>query len=224
MAELYVVRHGQASFGAEDYDQLSTLGEQQALLLGQYFAERDIHFDRVMTGTLKRHHQTAQAIIEGAGWAAPVAEHPGFDEYDFKTLVAVACRLQPQLSAWFDSCDKKSFYKGMRAALFLWLEGRLDGAAPERWNDFKARVCGALTEVRQSGAGRTLAISSGGAMGLATQQIVGGPDHLAIDLNMQLFNTGVCRYFYNRERIRLATFNGTPHLEHPAGTDLITYA
>ena len=34
MGTLYLVRHGQASFGADDYDQLSPLGHQQALRLG----------------------------------------------------------------------------------------------------------------------------------------------------------------------------------------------
>ena len=38
MAELYLVRHGQASFGAADYDRLSERGEQQSVWLGEYFA------------------------------------------------------------------------------------------------------------------------------------------------------------------------------------------
>lgn len=47
MAELYLVRHGQASFGTENYDRLSALGEQQGVWLGEYFARQDIVFDRV---------------------------------------------------------------------------------------------------------------------------------------------------------------------------------
>ncbi|HEX5612745.1 MAG TPA: phosphoglycerate mutase family protein, partial [Burkholderiales bacterium] len=49
MAELYLVRHAQASFGTEDYDRLSELGRRQARWLGEYFAERGMRFDRVVT-------------------------------------------------------------------------------------------------------------------------------------------------------------------------------
>jgi len=57
MAELYLVRHGQASFGADNYDQLSLLGKQQGQLLGEYFAERKIVFDHVLVGTMNRPRQ-----------------------------------------------------------------------------------------------------------------------------------------------------------------------
>ncbi|MBN8464677.1 MAG: histidine phosphatase family protein, partial [Dechloromonas sp.] len=67
MAELYLVRHGQASFGTGDYDRLSALGERQGVWLGEYFGERGIAFDRVVTGSLRRHRQTADAIFRGLG-------------------------------------------------------------------------------------------------------------------------------------------------------------
>ncbi|PCI45804.1 MAG: histidine phosphatase family protein, partial [Alphaproteobacteria bacterium] len=40
MAEIYLVRHGQASFNTDDYDRLSDRGRQQSEYLGQYFTER----------------------------------------------------------------------------------------------------------------------------------------------------------------------------------------
>ncbi|HEX5739103.1 MAG TPA: phosphoglycerate mutase family protein, partial [Hydrogenophaga sp.] len=58
MGTLYLVRHGQASFGAEDYDQLSERGRQQSVQLGRYWAARGLVFDAVITGTLRRHEQT----------------------------------------------------------------------------------------------------------------------------------------------------------------------
>ena len=63
MAKLFVVRHGQASFGAEDYDALSDLGRQQARWLGDYFAERGIRFQRAMSGSLKRQRDTARELL-----------------------------------------------------------------------------------------------------------------------------------------------------------------
>ena len=65
MGTLYLVRHGQASFGAEDYDQLSALGRQQAVRLGEHWRARGLGFDAVITGTLRRHTQTLEGIAEG---------------------------------------------------------------------------------------------------------------------------------------------------------------
>mgnify|MGYP006207489193 FL=1 len=58
MGTLYLVRHGQASFGADDYDQLSERGQAQSQRLGAYWRERGLRFDAVYTGTLRRHAQT----------------------------------------------------------------------------------------------------------------------------------------------------------------------
>ena len=58
MGQLYLVRHGQASLGADDYDQLSPLGARQAQRLGEHWRAQGLRFDAVFTGTLKRHRQT----------------------------------------------------------------------------------------------------------------------------------------------------------------------
>ncbi|WP_137896486.1 phosphoglycerate mutase family protein, partial [Ramlibacter sp. 2FC] len=65
MGTLYLVRHGQASFGADDYDQLSELGQRQSLRLGEYFRSRGLVFDAVLTGTLRRQVQTWEGIAQG---------------------------------------------------------------------------------------------------------------------------------------------------------------
>ena len=73
MGTLYLVRHGQASFGADDYDQLSALGRRQSVRLGEYLRSKGLSFDAVLTGTLRRHAQTWDGIAEGAGAAALAA-------------------------------------------------------------------------------------------------------------------------------------------------------
>src|ERR1700760_4925423 len=87
MAELYLVRHGQASFGSSDYDVLSEVGERQGVWLGEYFAQRDLKFDRVMTGGMRRHRQTLDAIGRGMGCSfSDTEQHAGLNEYDFQAL------------------------------------------------------------------------------------------------------------------------------------------
>ena len=68
MAELVLVRHAQASFGADDYDKLSELGWRQSRWLGEYFAERGIAFDRVVRGSLRRHAETIAGIGSVVLW------------------------------------------------------------------------------------------------------------------------------------------------------------
>ena len=65
MGHLYLVRHGQASLGAADYDQLSALGAQQSQRLGEHWRAQGITFDAVITGTMKRHAQTLAGIQQG---------------------------------------------------------------------------------------------------------------------------------------------------------------
>ena len=62
MGTLYLVRHGQASFGADDYDVLSPLGQRQSARLGEYFNSKGVRFDAALTGTLNRQVQTFSGI------------------------------------------------------------------------------------------------------------------------------------------------------------------
>jgi len=89
MAELYLVRHAQAAFGTDDYDRLTELGHRQARWLGEYFAERGMGFDRVLTGTLRRHRETLQAIAETCPGTPAAEVDAGLDESRAETLVAV---------------------------------------------------------------------------------------------------------------------------------------
>ena len=74
MGQLLLVRHGQASFGADDYDQLSDLGKKQSIRLGEYWQHKaaeqadaePVKFEAVFMGSLKRHRQTWEGIAMGA--------------------------------------------------------------------------------------------------------------------------------------------------------------
>src|SRR5277367_509052 len=85
MGVIYVVRHGQAAFGTDHYDRLTETGFKQARLLGAYFGLRNIQFDAVFTGTLRRQTETAQGILDGHaefGSQMPQETLPGLDEYN----------------------------------------------------------------------------------------------------------------------------------------------
>src|SRR5579859_3614589 len=95
MSRLVFVRHGQASFLAEDYDQLSPTGSLQAERLGHYWrATPGASFDLVVHGPAKRHKQTGDIIADafrqnGLTWPEPW-EIPDFDEYQAFELMRQA--------------------------------------------------------------------------------------------------------------------------------------
>ena len=88
MGNLFLVRHGQASFGADDYDQLSALGKQQSIRLGEYWRERGMVFEAVLTGSLKRHRQTWEGIQQGLqDTQLQALVWPGLNEYDSEAVL-----------------------------------------------------------------------------------------------------------------------------------------
>jgi len=223
MAELYLVRHGQASLGAEDYDCLSDKGEQQCAWLGEHFARNGLRFDRVMTGTLRRHVQSLDAIRRALPGARIEPEvHPELDEYDFHALFrALGDEHRGLVEATKGS--PREFFKALRQVLHLWAEGALDARAPETWNAFQLRIAKVRAAIQQGGAQRVLVVTSGGVIGALTQQVLDAPPATAIALNLQIRNSSVTQCFFNREAFHLSSFNTVSHLDDPQRHAFHTY-
>jgi len=215
MAELFLVRHGRASFGTDDYDRLSAVGEQQGVWLGEYFARQGVAFDRVICGTMVRHAQTVDAILRGMdSMSVTVERHSGLNEYDFHGLFAAAASDYPEI-AQRAAGSMNEHFRALRQVLYLWADGKLGEAAPETWVYFQRRVADARTAIRRGGGQRVLAVSSGGPIGVTVQQVLAAPPESAIALNLQIRNSSLSQFFFNAEAFHLASFNGIPHLEDP---------
>jgi broad specificity phosphatase PhoE len=227
MAELYLVRHGQASFGADNYDELSPCGRTQSRWLGEYFAQAKLQFDRVVTGTMQRHRQTADAILAAmSGPQIEIGQDAGLNEYDFQALFAALgeAGLPPGLSAGLPAASsKKDFYKRLRHVLQLWADDRLPGRVPETWQQFQTRVERARTNIQRVGGRRVLVVSSGGPIAVTAQQVLQAPNASAIALNMQIRNSSLCQYVFNDGAMSLVSFNSVPHLEHAERHEFVTY-
>jgi broad specificity phosphatase PhoE len=223
MAELFLVRHGQASLGSRNYDFLSDIGTQQGVWLGEHFARNGIEFDRVMTGSLLRHAQTLDAIRRAMPGASLDCEiHPGLDEYDFHALFGA---LRDEHSSLRETASRgpREFFKALRAVLHLWRESALDDRVPETWRAFQQRVADARAAIQRGDARRVLVVSSGGVIGAFIQQILQAPAATAIELNMQVRNSSVTHCFFNREAMHLSSFNGVAHLDDPQRHAFQTY-
>jgi broad specificity phosphatase PhoE len=227
MAELYLVRHGQASFGADNYDELSPSGHTQAGWLGEYFAQAKLRFDRIVIGTMQRHRQTADAILAAmGGLQAEIAQDAGLNEYDFQALFAALGEegTPPGSSAGRSAfSSKKDFYKGLRHALQLWADDRLPGPVPETWQQFQMRVQRARLDIQRAGGKRVLVVSSGGPIAVTAQQVLQAPNATAIALNLQIRNSSVCQYVFNDSAMSLVSFNAVPHLERAERHEFVTY-
>ena len=90
MTDIYLVRHGQASFGKANYDKLSELGGQQAIWLGDYFKHRNVEFDAVFSGDMVRHHETKEGIASGIAtedYTLPeVTVNSALNEFNFQAV------------------------------------------------------------------------------------------------------------------------------------------
>ena len=112
MGTLYLVRHGQASFGAADYDQLSPLGARQCAALGYYLQERGRHFEAVYIGTLRRHAQSLAALSEQLPGLAAAQSLPALNEYHAEALVhAAAGGHWPGPGAQADPNDRREHFR-----------------------------------------------------------------------------------------------------------------
>ncbi|NVO07019.1 MAG: histidine phosphatase family protein [Rhodoferax sp.] len=225
MGTLYLVRHGQASLGADDYDNLSALGQRQSQRLGEYLAAKGLKFDAVLTGSLKRHAQTwagiQQGMAEAAAGLAPQV-WPGLNEYDSDAVIR-SLRAGPQAST--DTTEGyRDHFRLLRQGLQQWAKGELSPPGMPTYADFAAGVVGALDHVRSQYSGNVLLVSSGGPIATAVAQILGTPPEGFVELNMRIRNTAVSEFAFNPKRHALLTFNTLPHLDAPEYADRITYA
>ncbi len=222
MGTLYLVRHGQASFGADDYDHLSELGQRQSVRLGQYWRERGVTFDAVLTGTLRRHAQTWAGIAEGAGYSHDVQAREGLNEYDSAAVIAA---IHPQPLPRPDTPELyRHHFRLLRDGLTQWMNGVVSPKGMPSYDEFLAGVKSALDHVRQNYSGNVLIVSSGGPIATAVGQVLGTTPETTIELNLRIRNSAVTEFQFNPKRHTLLSYNTLPHLDQPALADWITYA
>ena len=226
MGTLYLVRHGQASLGAADYDQLSPLGQRQSQQLGRYFLQKNLQFEAVLTGTLRRHAQTCDGIWDGMGTlsASPsIVTWPGLNEYDSEAIMACVPRTQP-LPHPSTPDGFKQHFRLLRDGLKLWMLGESSPMGMPGWVDFQQGVTSALDHVRTHYQSNVLLVSSGGPIATALSHVLNTPVATTIDLNMRIRTSAVSELSFTRSRHSLMTFNTLPHLDHPQFADWVTSA
>ena len=226
MTQVLLVRHGQASWGAEDYDVLSDLGGQQSRVLGAALATRGVRPDLVVRGAMRRHRQTAEAAVEGAGWDAEVVEDVGWNEFDHRQML----ELHPAGVEQGEDLTRAQFQRWFEEATLRWTGGAHADEYDESFSDFGARVDAALRRtVERLGDGRTAVVfTSGGPVSWVAAALLDGPSASSgqaaavwTQLNPVTVNASVTKVVVGRRGTTLVSFNDHSHLEAEPG--LVTY-
>jgi broad specificity phosphatase PhoE len=224
MGTLYLIRHGQASFGAADYDNLSALGHKQALRLGEYFKSKGMVFDGVLVGTLRRHAQTYAGICEGAGITTEPLLWPGLNEYDSEAVVK-AVHPEP-LSKERNADTYRQHFRILKTGLAAWMQGKTQPVGMPSYPEFVKGVSSALDHVREQFAtnehSKVLIVSSGGPISTAVGHILGTSPETTTELNLRIRNSSITEFAFTPKRHMLVTYNNLPHLEELP--DWVTYA
>lgn len=222
MGTLYLVRHGQASFGADDYDRLSDLGHRQSVRLGAYLADKGLRLDAAFTGTLLRQKQTWEGIRQGGGFAVQAREMPALNEYDSHALIRT---IHPATLAKPDTPESyRQHFRLLRDGLTQWMNGMVSPEGMPTYEAFRSGIRQVLDHVRENHEGHILLVSSGGPIATAVGQVLGLAPETTIELNMRIRNSAVSEFVFNPKRHMLLTYNTLPHLDAAPYRDWVTYA
>ncbi|MEO8544385.1 MAG: histidine phosphatase family protein [Burkholderiaceae bacterium] len=222
MGTLYLVRHGQASFGSDNYDQLSDLGRRQSERLGGWLAAKGLPFEAAWCGSLQRQRQTLDGICQGAGLQLPVTVWPGLNEYDSAAVIAT---VHPDALEKPDTPEKyRHHFRLLRDGLTQWMNGVVSPRGMPDYPTFVDGVWQALEQVRRNCSGNVLMVSSGGPIATVVGRVLGTAPETTIELNMRIRNSAVTEFAFNPKRHMLLTYNTLPHLDDAQYQDWITYA
>jgi broad specificity phosphatase PhoE len=235
MSNLYLIRHGQASFGESDYDALSDHGRDQARVLGDFFLTSGVRFDACWSGTLKRQQQTfgevRNTFLDAGLDLPPATETAALDEYDYeavlRALVPVIEREDPAFVRDVDRMllDRHSFQQVFGRVMTRWASGQdaVDGLLS--WSSFVAGVATGIRDIidRSDHGSRIAVFTSGGPIAAFVGSVLGLDAEKTISLSWQLVNASLTRFKFSDGRISLATFNEQGHLEGHGGKRLVTY-
>ncbi len=215
MSTLHLIRHGQASFQAERYDQLSAIGQRQSAAIGACLAATGIVFDQVVIGPRLRHRQTAEITLRALADPPPMIMADGLDEFaDGEQILAAAQRhfgFRLEAEPAMTQEQKLLHYAAMVKA---WAEGEgiIDGRPSAA--DFRAAVRVWLAQHQSSTAKsqQVLAFTSAGTIALVVCEVLGLATRLLPTLAAVLNNASITEIIYTPRQIALRNFNVATHL------------
>jgi broad specificity phosphatase PhoE len=209
MAAIYLLRHGQASFGGADYDVLSDVGGAQSVVLGAELRRRRVDVHAVWSGTLRRQLATATACLAEAGVDLPVRQDKRFDEYDHLGLVPSG---QPAVEP---TDPARAFQRALDDALGAWIGQGHPVGTSGTWTAFSTGAREALDEVfADLGKGEAaLVFTSAGVISAICALLLDLPAAGYLAVNRTMANAGITKLVSGRSGVSLVSVNEHGHFE-----------
>jgi broad specificity phosphatase PhoE len=224
MARLYLVRHAQASFGAENYDKLSELGLKQSTYIPSHFSD-DPTVSRILyRGDMFRHKETADYSFTGLNAVIDA----GLNEFDHMNVLAVhqpAIHDREKMTAIvMDQKDPKAFIEDeFKTAMMKWMNEEGTTSYNETFKHFKERVTDVMQSIiataRKEKHKEVIAVTSGGVISLYMTLLNEMPLTRMIELNQHIANTSVTALLFNDRKTTLSYYNNFSHLPK----DMVTF-
>jgi broad specificity phosphatase PhoE len=226
---IYLIRHGQASFGSSNYDKLSQTGVQQSEVLGAALKARELRPDLLISGGMRRHDETAKGCLSSLGIESPLATDAAFCEYDHEQMLTA---LDPELAnksilaarVLASGDPRRGFQLLFEQAADRWAAGGHDDDYDESFGEFCARVEDGVRRLATGleRAQTALVFTSGGVISVVCRMLLGLGDQRTMRLSYTIANASVTKLLVGKGGIHLSTFNEHAHFEGP-GRALITY-
>jgi len=221
MATIYLIRHGQASFGTDDYDRLSPLGCRQAEVLGHYLRDCGITLDAAYSGSLRRQQETTGLALASQPAAVPHHIDERFNEIQndeqLKYLVPELLKTHPGIQQLMEKglSSSKDYQKVIDAVFNYWVSPKCDDPRIQSWNDYSTGARQALQAVMENqGGGKTVGIfTSGGTIATIVGQVLGLSGKDTYQLYEPIFNCSISQLFYSGEKVSLSYFNDRSFLQ-----------
>ena len=234
MATIYLIRHGQASFGSANYDQLSELGGRQADATGEYLARIGITLDAAYSGDLSRQVETCERVVASQPGAVPHQIDAAFNELNndeqVRHLAPVLAAENAGLAELMERglSSSKDYQKVIRAVFTHWVTRDCSGYPIQSWEAYQGLAVSSLRKVMQEqGAGKTVGIfTSGGTIATLVAHVLGLPSEKVYSFYEPIFNCSVTQLFYSGDNISLSYFNDRSFLQLLSlerGENLVTY-
>jgi len=231
MSTLLLVRHGQASFGAENYDVLSPLGIKQSRLLGGWLARTATHVDAIWTGPLQRQIDTARYLVDAAAdEGLQLSEPKILDDFRELPVSQLFKQVLPQLEKHKHPADRQlqsadgidrvsttegAFSSTLELVLDAWANGRVDGGDIESFVNFETRIRRALEHVTDWAAPSqcVAVVTSAGPLSMAMRLALNLDSASMVRLGIATANSGVTELRFRDQRLNLFAFNSVSHLK-----------
>ena len=220
MANLLIILHGQASFGADNYDQLSPLGQRQADLTGEFLRQMGTRFSAAYSGDLSRQRETGQRVLDQLEDAPDLVIDPRFNEVQtdeqIDVMMPILIERAPRfadLVAAMDT-DTKSFQKIIETVFNYWVSPECDVGGIQSWADYSGGVVSAFEGAMasaQSGTD-TVVFTSGGTIATMVGHVLRLTSDRVYEFYEPVFNCSITRIIFNSRKCSLSTFNDVGHL------------